>query len=69
MFDYTSYFVTVGLSDTVQINAVVGKLISDVGTPRVSFVLPSLALLSSSFFFFFLLFFSSPSRVLFPFQM
>ena len=32
-------------------NAVVGKLFSDVGTPRVSFVLPSSVLISSSFFF------------------
>ena len=46
MFDYTSYFVTIGLSSTVQLR---GKLFSDVGSPRVSFVLPSSALLS--FFF------------------
>ena len=46
MFDYTSYFVTIGLSNTVQLR---GKLFSDVGTPRVSFVLPSSALLSSFF--------------------
>ena len=46
MFDYTSYFVTIGLSNTVQLR---GKLFSDVGSPRVSFVLPSSALLSSFF--------------------
>ena len=60
MFDYTSYFVTIGLSNTVQLR---GKLFSDVGSPRVSFVLPSSALLSS--------FCSSCFRpfFFFPFQM
>ena len=43
MFDDTSYFVTVGLSNTVQLR--LWKLFNDVGTPRVSFVLPNLALL------------------------
>ena len=33
--------------------AVVGKLFSDVGTPRVSFVMPNSALLLSSSFFLF----------------
>ena len=45
MFDDTSYFVTVGLSNsTVQLR-LLGKVFSDVGTPRVSFVLPNSALL------------------------
>ena len=44
VFDDTSYFVTVGLSNTVQLR-LLGKVFSDVGTPRVSFVLPNSALL------------------------
>ena len=59
MFDDTSYFVTVGLPNTVQLR-LLGKVFSDVGTPRVSFALPDSALLLlscspssflSSFFF------------------
>ena len=46
LFDDTSYFVTVGLSNTVQLR-LLGKVFSDVGTPRVSFVLPNSALLLS----------------------
>ena len=46
VFDDTSYFVTVGLSNTVQLR-LLGKVFSDVGTPRVSFVLPNSALLLS----------------------
>ena len=59
VFEYTSYFVTVDLSDTYGATGVVGKLFRDVGTPRVSFVLPSSALLFSS----------RLSLVLFPFRM
>ena len=40
VFDDTSYFVTVGLSNTVQLR-LFRKIFSDVGTPRVSFVLPN----------------------------
>ena len=47
MFDDTSYFVTVGLFNTVQLR-LLGKVFSDVGTPRVSFVLPNSGLLSCS---------------------
>ena len=65
VLDYTSYFVTVGLSNTYAATAAVGKLFSDVETFRVSFVLLNSAL--PSFFFFFLLFlFSFSSSVSFP---
>ena len=68
VFDDTSYFVTVGLSNTVQLR-LLGKVVSDVGTPRVSFVLPNsallLLLLSCSPSSFLLMFFSQGNKDVF----
>ena len=64
LFDYTSYFVTIGLSNTVQLRLLGNYVV------MLELLESLLSCLARHFFLLiFLYFFSSPSRVLFPFRM